>query len=213
MPFAAEIEPFDFYTGASLAAFTGGAIPPAHYPRVVAFCGLAGSGKTTAADWLVNHHGYERVRFAGPLKAMLRALGLTESEVDGADKERPSALLGGKTPRQAMQWLGTEFGRELIDNDLWVRAWDAAAGHVLARGGRVVVDDVRFMNEASAIWARGGTLFKIVSPRASAGTPAHVSEELGFPWDAEIANDGVDLQVFRAAIAKALDAHSVARAA
>jgi hypothetical protein len=67
---------------------------------------------------LVNHRGFARVRFAGPLKAMMAALGCTNAEIDGDRKEVPCDLLGGKSPRWAMQTLGTEWGRKLIGDDL-----------------------------------------------------------------------------------------------
>jgi hypothetical protein len=61
--------------------------------QIIAFTGLAGSGKSTAAKHLCTRHGFERVRFAGPLKDMMRALGLTEREIEGDRKESPCALL------------------------------------------------------------------------------------------------------------------------
>jgi len=155
---------------------------------IIGFCGLAGAGKTTAALHLVETRGFVRERFAGPLKAALLALGLTEREVDGDLKEAPCAMLAGKTPRQAMQLLGKEWGRDLISPDLWVDAWGR---RVDQRAADVVVDDVRFVNEAAAIWARGGKV--VMLRRHGAGSTSgggHASEALGFPWDYEIHNDG-----------------------
>ena len=57
-------------------------------PVIIALTGPAGCGKTTVAKQLEGH-GFVRVRFAGPIKAMLRALGLTEAQVDGDEKETP----------------------------------------------------------------------------------------------------------------------------
>ncbi len=160
-------------------------------PRVIGFCGPAGSGKTFAAAHLARCHGFVRIRFAGPLKDMMRALGLSESEIEGDGKEKPSELLGGKTPRHAMQTIGTEWGREIIDPDLWARAWRRAADKALAEGQSIVVDDVRFANEASAIWARGGRLVRIDRPAAgSASSAGHASENQDFPYDARLTNTG-----------------------
>src|SRR6516164_9279263 len=96
---------------------------PAGAPRaVVGFAGRMHSGKTTAALELIRY-GFVRVRFAGPLKSMLHALGLTPAELDGDLKEQPCALLGGVTPRHAQQTLGTEWGRACITPEVWVNAW------------------------------------------------------------------------------------------
>lgn len=149
-------------------------------PRtIVAFTGLAGSGKSTAAAHLVRRHGYQRVRFAGPLKAMMMALGCTPAEIDGARKEMPCELLGGKTPRHAMQTLGTEWGRDLIASDLWIRAWQAAVAKVPA-GVPIVVDDCRFPNEGEAVRAAGGVIVRIDRPGAGTAS-VHASEQHVLP--------------------------------
>lgn len=167
---------------------------------VVGFCGPAGAGKSTAARFLAARYGAERVRFAGPLKAMMRAFGLDAREVDGDLKEEPCALLGGRTPRQAMQWLGTEWGRALIGPDVWIDAWARAADAHRAAGRMVAVDDVRFLNEASAIFGRGGIVLKISRPGAGSASGAHhASEGFAGPWTAEIVNDG-DIAALHAAI-------------
>lgn len=175
-------------TGECLERLPVTAAPPLapDAPRtIIAFTGLAGSGKSTAAAHLVNRYGYQRVRFAGPLKAMMAALGLTHDEIEGHLKEKPCALLGGKTPRQAMQWLGTEFGRDLIDRDLWIRAWQAE----LARtSGHVVIDDCRFPNESEAVQAAGGVIIRIERPGAGAGAAGHSSEGQQLPAAATIHN-------------------------
>ena len=171
-------------------------------PRLIGFCGAAGAGKTTAARYFEHHRLAARIRFAGPLKAMMRALGCTEAEVDGVDKERPSPLLGGRTPRQAMQWLGTEWGRILVDSDLWTRAWALQADEALGLGRMVVADDVRFANEAALIRARKGIVVMLRNPSAGSATGSgHVSETIPFEPDAAIDNDGADLGAFHARLA------------
>jgi hypothetical protein len=162
---------------------------------IVAFTGLAGSGKSTAARRLVEGHGYERIRFAGPLKAMLAALGCTPAEIDGDRKEVPCDLLCGKTPRQAQQWLGTEWGRDMIGPDVWIRAWRAAVERTLP-GSCIVVDDCRFPNEAAAIKALGGLIIHIDRPGAGAGAAGHSSEGQALPSDRQIANVGTEAFLF-----------------
>ena len=51
-------------------------------PSVLGITGRAGSGKTTAADYLVSN-GWRRVKMAGPLKDMMRAGGLTDRHIEG----------------------------------------------------------------------------------------------------------------------------------
>lgn len=156
-------------------------------PRVVALSGVAGSGKSTAAAHL-QYQGYTLVKFAGPLKDMIRAIGLSESQIEGTDKEKPSPLLLGKTPRYAMQTLGTEWGRNIIGPHFWVGIWESRVLDVLGNGGRVVVDDCRFANEAKAVRALGGIIVRLESRGGIAG--GHESEKMDFDEDIIVHNNG-----------------------
>lgn len=159
-----------------------------NYPDVVAFTGQAGAGKSTATRFLVDDLGYTLVKFAGPLKDMMRAIGLTEDQIEGAFKEKPTAYLCGKTPRRAMQTLGTEWGRKCIGEDFWVGIWAIRVATVLKQGGRVVVDDCRFANEAVAIRKLGGDILEVVGRGGIAG--GHESERGCGDRDAVVVNDG-----------------------
>jgi hypothetical protein len=158
-------------------------------PAVVAFTGRAQAGKSTAAAYLVERHGYTRVRFAGPLKDMMRAIGLDDAEIEGNLKEAPCVLLQGKTPRHAMQALGTEWGRDCIGPNFWVDIWSAQAARVIRQGGRVAVDDCRFPNENSAVRALGGRVIAIEGRGGISG--GHISEAGSGAADATVWNVGM----------------------
>lgn len=129
--------------------------------NIIAVCGYKGSGKSEVARHLIKQHGYTRYPFALRLKAMLRTLGLTPDQVGGLDKETPDyELLGGKTPRHAMQTLGTQWGRECMDEHLWARAW---ATH-LPQDKNIVCDDLRFYNEAKVLLDHGAVLWRVDRP-------------------------------------------------
>lgn len=176
--------PFD--GGAGLVETTFGDLAQ-HGPKVVALAGAAGSGKSTSSAFLVKH-GYTLVKFAGPLKDMCRAIGMTEVMIEGDLKEVPAKMLQGRTPRQFMQWLGTEFGRDMIGQRFWIDLWHERVNLVLGRGGKVVVDDCRFSNEAAAVRHCRGTIIRLVGRGGIAG--AHSSEQADFDPDFEIANTG-----------------------
>ena len=142
---------------------------------LIALSGLAGAGKSTAAKHLSSVHGFTLVKFAGPLKRMLRSIGLSEEEIEGVQKEVPSDLLCGKSPRFAMQTLGTEWGRNFIGPDFWVNLWEFTTCEILAEGGKVVVDDCRFPNEAEKVRKLGGKIVTIQGPRVLRMT--HSSEQ------------------------------------
>lgn len=151
-----------------------------NYPRVIALAGLAGSGKSTASTFLQSK-GHKLVKFAGPLKDMLRAIGYTEDQIEGSQKEVVG--IGGKTPRHAMQTLGTQWGRDCMGEDFWVNLWRVRAG-----SGNVVTDDCRFANEAAAVRSLGGVVIKLEGRGGIAG--GHSSEALDFIADAVVPNTG-----------------------
>ena len=131
---------------------------------LIGMCGAAGSGKDTIADIL----GFDRVAFADPLYEMVAIVtGLTPDEMrDRETKERAIDWLG-QSPRQLLQTLGTEWGRGMVSESIWV---DTAMRRVrgLLEGGRnVVVTDVRFDNEAAAIKAAGGVIWQVVRGQGS----------------------------------------------
>lgn len=153
------------------------------WPPVIALSGAAGSGKSTVSELLATRFGYRKSKFAKPLKDMCRALGMTDAMIEGNQKELPVGWLGGKTPRHAMQTLGTEWGRYCMGDEFWVDLWE----HDVT-GGRVVVDDCRFPNEAARVRRMGGRIIRLVGRGGIAG--GHVSERIDFIADEVIENDG-----------------------
>lgn len=168
--------------------------------RLIAFTGLKGSGKDTAASVFVDL-GYEHVKMAGCLKGMLRAMlayqlvdeATIDRMIDGDLKEAPSALLGGRSPRHAMQTLGTEWGRDLMTPTLWadlVRSRCAAFA-------KVVISDVRFPNEVDLVRSMGGKVYRV--ERGLAADDLHPSERLVLELDVDgvILNDQASAEDFR----------------
>jgi len=119
-------------------------------PKIILLTGLADAGKSTAGEYLRRAHDFYIIKFANGIKNCMYSLGLTEEEVEGALKEVPCDKLMGKTPRYAMQTLGTEWGRGFMGMDFWVHAavrevrefQDCFSDPI-----NVVFDDCRFPNE------------------------------------------------------------------
>jgi len=131
--------------------------------KIIAFAGKKGSGKDTAVSLLTGSEEYHNVKFAGPIKAMLRALleymGFDESAInmylEGILKEEPLETWGGKSTREIMQSLG-DYLRE-IDPDFLLNCFrEASLGHE-----KVSCDDVRKQNECDLINELGGKVARI----------------------------------------------------
>lgn len=159
--------------------------------KLIGLIGYARSGKSTVAGILAAQHGFRRQRFAGPLKDMLRALGLGDYEIEGDGKEQPCALLSGRTPRHAMITLGTEWGRGLIAPTFWLDLARVKASALLADKQSAAFEDCRFQNEADLIRDLGGEIWRVVRPGVG-GEIAHASERehLAIAEDVTLHNNG-----------------------
>lgn len=146
---------------------------------LIGITGPARSGKDTAARYLAAQYALLTYAFALPLKAALQAmLNLTAEQLDGALKEQPLAWLG-KSPRELMQTLGTEWGRSLVHPELWLRLAAENLTHMADQSQEwsagFVISDVRFENEAEWVRQRGGIVLHMRRPDAQAVNP-HTSE-------------------------------------
>jgi hypothetical protein len=155
---------------------------------IIAFTGLAQSGKTTAAKAFLSI-GYDQMSFAGPLKAMVQCL------TPCIDKEARPPSLCGKSLREVYQSLGTDWGRKMVGEDIWINAGrariDTLLGDVesdIIRG--IVVDDIRFDNEAELVRSMGGVVIEITRssvPQMDHASEAGISRDL---IDFSFANEG-----------------------
>lgn len=159
---------------------------------LVGLWGYAGSGKDTAAEALVAD-GWRREAFADRLRAMLYALNPTLSfvpdalptygwelreiiDTDGWDKAKRDV----PEIRELLQRLGTEAGRGVLGENVWV---DAVMNAWKESGKQpTVITDMRFRNEANAIVQAGGITVAIHRPDCKP-VNGHVSETALEGWD------------------------------
>lgn len=182
-------------------------------PRLVGVSGLARAGKDTAAAFLVQSYGYQKVGFADALRACAHAVnpivgfdtlgpvrwsGLFNELGYEAAKDHPEF---GTEFRRILLAMGTEMGRDILGEDVWVNA----TLDRMKPGQRYVVADVRFPNEAAAITERGGVVLRVQRRGLDVATIKHASETSLDDWefDAVVRNDGL-LGEFHAAIDSAL---------
>jgi len=155
-------------------------------PHIIGFGHLARVGKDTAADIMVSKAGYHRIGFADALKAM--AL-----DVDPELRQRVETWgwerikTGDPAVREFLQRLGVA-ARDHLGANIWV---DAAMMQ-MEPGGRYVISDVRFPNEAERILAEGGVVYRIDRPGIGPAN-GHISELALAEWDGwsgVVVNDG-----------------------
>lgn len=143
---------------------------------LIGLSGKAGSGKDTVAQYLETVHEFIPIAYADPVKAGLKAMFRFDPEylTDQEMKEQDIPGLG-VSGRVLMQTLGTEWGRNLIDEDIWVNI--ARRKILMLDSYDVVVTDVRFDNEAALIRELGGILVNVVRDEVrDVGILGHSSE-------------------------------------
>ena len=140
--------------------------------RIISISGTIGSGKDTIADFLITHHGFKRVSFAGALKdAVSSVFGWDRELVDGVTKASREwreqvdqwwsqrLNMPNLTPRYVLQYMGTEVFRNHFHTDIWV----ASVEHkLLTSKDDVVITDARFANEVEAVKRVGGKAIRVV---------------------------------------------------
>lgn len=189
--------------------------------KLIGLSGYAQTGKDSVAAFLTEQHGYERRAFADTLREALYRLNpwLTAQTETCTTRVRYAELIDARgyegarrTPycveiRQLLQRLGTEVGRNMLGEDVWVEAAFRSLGSVKiwhadgspAEPGKALTDayvftDVRFPNEARAIVDAGGEVWRVERPGFGPvnGHPSETALD-DWPFDVRIVNDaGLD---------------------
>jgi hypothetical protein len=171
--------------------------------------GKAGAGKTTIAEYLGFKHKYYSRNFSAPIKEMLSYLpGLEDMNIwEDRSKKEENLYLFQRSPRYFAQTLGTEWGRQLIHEDIWVICMEIHLWN--ARSEYFIIPDVRFQNEADWIERKGGILASIIRNIEYIVRP-HSSEDLriAFPPNRHylLDNEGTVTDLYK----KADDLHNFA---
>lgn len=146
--------------------------------RLIGVTGFARSGKDHAADYLARHMAFYKYAFAEPLKTMLKSVfgdHFHEGDRSGICPETC------KSYRVMMQTLGTEWGREQMNPQVWInlvekRRKEVENGCHLVNEGRdhkgfhaqqargMILSDVRFDSEAEYLQLHSAVILEIVRP-------------------------------------------------
>ena len=142
---------------------------------IIALTGAKGVGKTSIAKEIASRDSDNRcvLSFADPLRRMMAQLIPMDAMTDPAKKEQPVEWLSGKSPRQLLQSLGTDWGRDMVSATIWI---DAMRRLISEQSSDVIIiDDCRFANEAHMVHEMGGAVFQLHRDGVNY-THEHVSE-------------------------------------
>lgn len=179
--------------------------------KVIGVNGYARAGKDTVGAILTEHHGYERRAFADKLREFALAANPIIPVGSGPMWQRLADLVGmggwelaKEIPevRRYLQALGTEGGRKVLGEDVWVDAamrdlrepesihvWQSEE-KVAEVGGCYVFTDCRFPNEAQAVKDLGGEVWRVHRPGVMAANGHHSETALDdWTFDAHLFNE------------------------
>lgn len=138
---------------------------------IIGFVGFIGSGKDTAADYLVNFYGFRRDSFANTLKDAVAAVfgwdrtlleGRTAQAREWREQVDPwwseRLHMPKLTPRWVLQYWGTEVCRTAFHDDIWIASLE---NKMRKTTDNIVISDVRFPNEIRAIHNAGGQVVRV----------------------------------------------------
>lgn len=140
---------------------------------IIAVIGKKRSGKDTLADYLVKNFKFKKYGFGDPVKEISKLMfGFSQEQIDTDLKEIKDSKWN-ITPRESFQLIGTEFGRNLLNQKLshincdegefWIRKFEiwyqeqvSINPHV-----KIVINDVRFLNEFNCLKKLNAIFIKI----------------------------------------------------
>jgi hypothetical protein len=131
--------------------------------QIIGISGKAGTGKDYISQRYLRPLGYHQFSFAWHLKVWL--VGRGEATYDEVFHAKPEHV------RKLMQEEGTERGRNVYGEQVWVDTMDTWFRVLYENWGitKFVVPDVRFPNEVQGVQRLGGTVLRVVAPKRNAG--------------------------------------------
>ncbi len=138
--------------------------------KLVGIGGHLGAGKDVVADYLVEDHGWVKLGMSDILNRMMLLLnpyiptegGLVRYQDIHAERGYVDAKTHPEV-RRLLQTFGTEIGRDMIDENLWVNL-TAARIQDLRKDFNVVVTGIRFPNELEMVHRLGGDTWWVERP-------------------------------------------------
>lgn len=137
--------------------------------EIICLSGFARSGKDTAANVLVEKYGFKKLAFADKLRQFLYATNpiigtyggdtvYLQDWIDEHSWEGAKDTFFAPEIRRLMQKCGTEAGRQVVGQDIWV---DSLLNNLTSKDAKVVIPDARFLNEFDKVREHKGYVWRI----------------------------------------------------
>jgi ATP-dependent RNA circularization protein (DNA/RNA ligase family) len=142
---------------------------------IIGLTGQIGSGKTTFAKYLCDIHQFKEYSISSPLKQIGIIFGFTDTQMYGTQEQKMEINKNwGISGRTFLQKFGTDLCREALTNiipemntgehkSVWITLFDMYIESIKNTDplARIIVSDIRFLNESNAIRKNNGHMFRI----------------------------------------------------
>jgi len=175
---------------------------------LIGITGFKLSGKDTVADYLCNNFNYVKYSFASPLKqGIIAFFGWTDQHMNDPILKEKIDPDWGVSPRQILQWMGTDIMREEISqkfplfndtvgSNMWINRFRSFVKN--SSDKNIVVPDFRFQNEADVLKELGAVLWRIDRISSIPLKVEHKSEDIrDLPYDYIIENNNSLEELFK----------------
>ena len=170
---------------------------------VIAICGFRRSGKDTIADFIETKYQLKKIRIAGPLKEACKALfGFSEEAIETDIKEVIDDRYGA-SPRQIMQFMGTEIMQYEINKVIKGFNRDFFIRRTLIEckkyNEQIVIADLRFVHEYEFLKQQYNKQLKVIRVERSHNLiDMHISEQdfIKIPTDFIVTNNDDKVKLF-----------------
>lgn len=148
------------------------------HPLVLGLGGKLRSGKDTVADYLVHEYGFVKIGMSDAVNEAMKLINPIVSADEGyieryaALVERVGYAAAKENPevRRLLQKLGTEVGRHMMGQNVWVDIAERKIREQWAQGKPVALTGMRFPNEIAMIRNLGGLNVYVERPSLEIST-------------------------------------------
>ncbi len=153
--------------------------------QIIGITGNKYHGKDTIGNYLKNNYGYITLSFAQPIKTICRELlSFDDEQLYGNKKETQDNRWFDITPREYYQFIGDLFRNNMryinadFGDDIFVLSLKQKILSILENNPnqKIVITDVRFVNEYEMIKSLGGSIWRVSRPELVDNDDLHISE-------------------------------------
>lgn len=128
---------------------------------------------------------------------------------DRGEYSQSQLVMRDRSPRQIMQWWGTEY-RRAQSPDYWTHQLGERVADLMVQSHRrFVITDCRFINEAATIRRMGGEVWRVLRPDLRPIDGQHASETEGerITAEADVVNDNTVVELAHQVLATLVQRH------